>query len=397
MVSDNDGRTDMTQDGKVLKKAISLEGFVFLVIFIGFFGILGSIMGGINLINTLMNTAFDLLINTVFYIMAIAVLMGAISELLMEFGIVSMANKAISPIIEPVYDLPGASVIGIFATYFSDNPAILPLAKNDGFKGYFKKYQFYGLTNLGTSFGMGLIISAFIVGIDSPIGESFVSAVVIGNIGAIIGSIVSTRLMLNHTKKIYGTEAGFDNLDSTEYDIQEYREIRSGGYFSRVLSAALEGGVNGVQMGMDIIPGVVVICTLVQVLTAGPGAEGVYTGAAYEGVAFFPYIGGKLKFIIQPLFGFENPEAIAVPITALGAAGAAIGLIPNLVQEGLANANNLAVFTAMCMCWSGYLSTHIAMMDSLGESDLAGKAILYHTIGGIAAGVSANLLFKLII
>ena len=53
---------------------------------------------------------------------------------------------------------------------------------------------------------------------------------------------------------------------------------------------------------------------------------GGYTGAAYEGVGLLPWIGSKISFILQPLFGFSNPEAIAVPITALGAAGAAIGM-----------------------------------------------------------------------
>ena len=48
--------------------------------------------------------------------------------------------------------------------------------------------------------------------------------------------------------------------------------------------------------------------------------------------------------------------------------------------------NDIAVFTAMCMCWSGYLSTHVAMMDSLHCSDMTGKAIFSHTIGGLAGG-----------
>ncbi|MGL4737776.1 MAG: hypothetical protein ACRCW2_10020, partial [Cellulosilyticaceae bacterium] len=82
-------------------------------------------------------------------------------------------------------------------------------------------------------------------------------------------------------------------------------------------------------------------------------------------------------------------------ITSLGAAGAAIGLVPNLIAEGLANVGDVAVFTAMCMCWSGYLSTHTAMMDNLKCRALTGKAIMAHTIGGICAGVAANWLFKL--
>jgi hypothetical protein len=48
------------------------------------------------------------------------------------------------------------------------------------------------------------------------------------------------------------------------------------------------------------------------------------------------------------------------------------------------------------MCWSGYLSTHVAMMDSLKCSFLTGAAILFHTIGGICAGVFANWAYTLL-
>ncbi len=378
-----------------LKKTFTWESLgliVFLSLF--FFGI-SSKMGFLNMINTFMNTSYELLLNTVFYITAIAVLMGAFAELLSEFGIVAIANRILSPLMKPLYDLPGASMIGIFNTYFSDNPAILPLAENKSFKSYFKKYQFYGLTNLGTSFGMGLIISTFIMNIKSPNGESFVPAVIVGNIAAIIGSIVSTRLMLRHTKKIFGTEEGFEDTER-EYDMDQYREVRDGSYFSRFLNSIIEGGKKGVGMGVAIIPGVLIICSVVQILTFGPSVDGIYTGAANEGVEFLPYLGSKIEFILKPLFGFRHGAALSVPITALGAAGAAIALIPGLVETGMADAGNLAVFTAMCMCWSGYLSTHVAMMDSLGKKELAGKAIFSHTVGGLVAGVSANIIYGIL-
>lgn len=48
----------------------------------------------------------------------------------------------------------------------------------------------------------------------------------------------------------------------------------------------LEGGKNGVEMGVAVIPGVLIVCTLVMMLTFGPGENG-YTGGAYEGVSFF--------------------------------------------------------------------------------------------------------------
>lgn len=379
-----------------VKKAVGPEVFVFLVIFLGIFVGLCSVMGTTNMFNTLMNTAYALLMDTVFYIMAIAVLAGAVSALFSEFGVIALLNKLLGKVIEFVYDLPGASAVGVFTTYMSDNPAILTLANDNNFRRYFKKYQLPALTNIGTAFGMGLIITTFMAGLKSTISESFGLAVLVGNIGAIVGSIVSTRLMLWRTAKIYGKEEMCDcGDDSQALDVNKYRKIREGSVGSRFLDALLEGGKSGVDMGLSVIPGVLIICTLVMMLTNSPSDAG-FTGAAYEGVGLLPWIGEKLSFILQPLFGFQSSEAIAVPITALGAAGAAIGIVKELVAEGLANAHDIAVFTSMCMCWSGYLSTHVAMMDSLKCSKLTGTAIICHTIGGLCAGVFANWFYQLL-
>lgn len=379
-----------------VKKAFILETLVFLGIFGVIFGYLGITMGTVNMMNTLMNTAYDLLMNTVFYIMAIAVLAGAAAGLLTEFGVVAAINKILSPLMKPLYGLPGASIVGVVTTYLSDNPAILSLAEDDNFRRYFKKYQLPALTNIGTAFGMGMIITTFMIGIKSPVGESFVGAALIGNLGAVIGSIISARLMLRHTKKIYGTEAEVDVKSGCGQVSLDERIIREGSLGERFMGAMLEGGKNGVSMGFAIIPGVLIICTVVMMLTNGASAEGTFTGAAYEGVGLLPWLAEKVDFILTPLFGFTAAEAISVPITALGAAGAAIGLVPGLVSDGLASGNDIAVFTAMCMCWSGYLSTHVAMMDSLRFRELTGKAIMCHTIGGLIAGVSAHLLYMLI-
>ena len=379
------------------KKAVSAESFVFLAVAGVLVFLVGRQMGAINMVNTMMNTAFDLLINTCFYIMAIAVLAGAVAALLTEFGVVSLINKLLLPLMRPLYDLPGASVVGILATYMSDNPAILSLADDEGFRCYFKKYQLPALTNLGTSFGMGMIISAFMVGITPSEGGSFIPAVLVGNLGAVLGSIVSVRLMIGFSKKEYGTEAWCESgAREDKVDIAKYRRVRKGTAGGRFIDAMLAGGKSGVSMGFAIIPGVLTICTLVMMLTKGPSESGVYTGAAYEGIAMLPWIGGKLQFLLKPLFGFSSPDAIAVPVTALGAAGAALGLVPTLVSLGEATGNDIAVFTAMCMCWSGYLSTHVAMMDSLKCGQLTGKAILSHTIGGLFAGVAAHWLFVLL-
>ncbi len=385
-----------SMNGKKKVKAIGVETFVFLVILIGGFYLIGHKMGVGMMFKTMMATAHDLLLSTVFLIMAMAVLAGAISGVMSEFGAIALINKIFAPLMKPVWGLPGASVTGAVATFLSDNPAIISFAKDKTFTQYFRKYQVPALCNLGTSFGMGLIVTTFMI----AQGEEFIAPAIIGNLGAVIGSVVSVRLMLIQTKKYYG-DAAEDPYDETltAEDLEgknEFRYIREGNLFQRTLDALLEGGRNGVDMGVSVIPGVLIVCTFVMMITFGPGEGGQYTGAAYEGVEFLPLVGQKLQFIFEPIFGFQSPEAIAFPITALGAVGAAISLVPNFIATGVALPNDIAVFTAMGMCWSGYLSTHIAMMDALDSRELAGKAILSHTIGGLAAGIAAHSIFMLI-
>ena len=369
----------------------TLGPIIFLAIFLGIFCSIGSVMGAANMLSTMMNTAYALLMETVFYIMAIAVLAGAVSALLSEFGVVDLINKLVSPLMKPLFGLPGAASLGIITTYLSDRPAILALANDGKFRSYFKKYQLPALSNL---FGMGLIVTTFMIGIPSPTGENLVVAALIGNLGAVIGSIVSTRLMLSHTKKVFGTDAPCDPLVGSGVDNVDENAPKKG-VGMRVIDCLMSGGKTGVQLGFDIIPGVLIICTMVMMLTNG-APEGGYAGGAYEGVAFLPWVGEKISFLLKPLFGFTSAECIAVPVTALGAAGAAIGLIPGMISAGTANAHDIAVFTAMCMCWSGYLSIHVAMMDSLKHSELTGRAILSHTIGGLCAGVAANWIYQLV-
>ena len=384
---------DRRKDKRIVKKAISLETYVFLGIFFLIFGLMAHKMGTPLMFKTMMATAHDLLLNTVFFIMAMAVIAGAISALLSEFGAIALINKIFAPLMRPLWGMPGASVTGAIATYLSDNPAIIPFAKDKRFVSFFKKYQVPALCNLGTAFGMGLIVTMFMMGQ----GAGYIKAAIIGNIGAIIGSIVSVRLMLRQTKKYYGDEANDPVVETTNDDDspEKVRIIRDGNTFQRVLDTLLEGGKTGVEMGLAIIPGVLIVCTFVMMLTFKMPVDG-YTGAAYEGVGFLPWLGEKLTFILEPLFGFKSAEAIAFPITALGAVGGAISLVPEFLKSGLIGANDIAVFTAMGMCWSGYLSTHIGMMDALGVRKLSSKAIVSHTIGGIVAGIVAHYLFLLL-
>ncbi|MBQ8223615.1 MAG: hypothetical protein IJZ87_09810 [Bacteroidales bacterium] len=366
----------------------SIEAVIFLIIFFGFFGYLGSKMGLPNMMNTIMQTAYSLLLETVFYIMAITVVSGALGNLLVEFGVVRLIEIVLRPLMKPLYNLPGVAALGGVMTFLSDNPAIISLSKDAHFARYFKKYQLVSLTNFGTAFGMGLVVIMFMM------GKGFLPAALVGLVGACVGSIVSTRLMQHFILKS-NPELNAD-ISSEEGDEEKISFKSEGSVFLRFLNAILDGGKSGVEIGLAIIPGVLIISTLVMMLTFGPATDGSYTGAAYEGVALLPFLADKIDFVFKWLFGFENSQLVAFPITALGAVGAALGLIPRFIQEGIVNGNAIAVFTAMGMCWSGYLSTHTAMLDSLGFRSLTSKAILAHTIGGLIAGIVAHWLYVLL-
>ena len=366
----------------------SVEAFLFLTVFIAFFGVLAYKMTLPNMLNTFMQTAYHLLLETVFYIMAICVLMGAISKLLTEFGVVRLLENLLRPLMKPLYNLPGVAALGAIMTFLSDNPAIITLAHDRNFNRYFKKYQLVSLTNFGTAFGMGLVVVAFMTGL------GFGKGALVGVAGAIIGSIVSTRLMQRSTLKAY-PELDAPVSDEASGDEQQITFKSEGGVFMRFLNSLLDGGKDGVGIGLAIIPGVLCISTIVMMLTFGAGPEG-YTGEAYQGVPVISWAANKINFIFDWLFGFKYGALISFPMTALGAVGAAIGLVPRFISEGIINNNAIAVFTAIGMCWSGFLSTHAAMLDSLGYRKLIGKAIGAHTIGGLAAGIAAHWLYVLL-
>ena len=373
-----------------LKKMYSKipAGLLCLIVVFGIFTYLGVRMGTPNMLNTIMKTAHDLLLNTVFYLMAICVITGAIGRVFVEFGVVDMLEKILRPFMKPLFNLPGVASLGAILTFLSDNPAIISLAQDKRFSSYFKKYQFISLTNFGTAFGMGLLVIVFMV------GQGFYAEPFIGLFGATCGCIVSTRLMQRFVIKAYPQYATEDACPTEELDEQKVTEEKKP-LFQRILDSLLDGGRTGVDVGLAIIPGVIIISTFVMILTFGPSAAGTYTGAAYEGVELLPWIGSKFNFIFKWLFGFNDPHLIAFPITALGAVGAALGLVPNFMEAGWIDGNAIAVFTAIGMCWSGYLSTHTAMLDSLGFRNLTSKAILAHTVGGLVAAIVAHWGFVL--
>ena len=369
----------------------TIEAMVLLASMVLVFSLLGSRMGGANMVKTIMNTAHDLLLNTVFYLMGITVLTGALSKLMSEFGVVTVLGKLLKPLMKPLYNLPGVAALGAVLTFLSDNPAVISLSKDKTFASYFKKYQLISLCNFGTAFGMGFVV------IITMVGYVQVTGALVGLFGAFCGSIISTRLMQKKCLKAY------PELDSPVFnEVKEEpteklpEEESDKSIFMRFLNALLDGGKNGVELGLQIIPGVLIITTAVIMLTFGTGDAGVYNGSASQGVPVLPWLAEKIHWVFEWLFGFEHMERIAFPMTALGAVGAALGLLPTFNAAGILDGNAIAVFTAIGMCWSGFLSTHTAMLDSMGYRKVISKAIGSHAIAGLCAGVIAHFLYLLV-
>ena len=369
-----------------MKRNRTVSAIVCLTIVIGLFTYMGIVMGAANMLNTIMRTAHDLLLNTVFYLMGICVITGALGKLFVEFGVVDLIEKLLRPLMRPIFNLPGVASLGAVMTFLSDNPAIITLTKDKRFASYFKKYQYISLTNFGTAFGMGLIVIIFMI------SQGYFVEPLVGLFGAVAGCVVTTRLMQHFVIKAYPAYKDEDVVSDEELEAinAEPEHVEEKSVFLRTLNALLDGGKNGVEVGLAIIPGVLIISTLVMVLTFGPDNAGAYTGAAYQGTELLPWLANKVDWLFKGLFGFGDPHQIAFPITALGAVGAALSLVPNFAAQGWIDGNAIAVFTAIGMCWSGFLSTHTAMLDSLGYRELTGKAILSHTVGGLVAAIVAH-------
>lgn len=377
---------------KLLKRLYNAipAGIICLVILAGLFTYLGSNMGVGNMINTIMYTAHDLLLQTVFFLMAVCVITGALGRLFVDFGVVTLMEQLLRPFMKPLFGLPGAASLGAVVTFLSDNPAIISLAKEKGFQSYFKKFQYISITNFGTAFGMGLLVIIYMF------GQGYYAEPLLGFVGAICGAIISTRLMQRFVVRAYPAYRDEWVTAHTEQGESQPQEQAKEPLFQRILNALLDGGKSGVDIGLAIIPGVLIISTLVMILTFGAPADG-YSGSAYEGTELLPWLGAKCQVVFEWLFGFTDPHLIAFPITALGAVGAALSLVPSFISEGWIDGNAIAVFTAIGMCWSGFLSTHTAMLDTLGYRNLISKAILAHFIGGIVAAIVAHWLYELYI
>ena len=227
------------------------SGIVCLCVIFALFGYIGSIMGVPNMLNTIMKTAHDLLLNTVFYLMGICVITGAIGRLFVEFGVVSLLEKLLRPLMRPLFNLPGVASLGAVMTFLSDNPAIISLSQDKRFSSYFKKYQFISLTNFGTAFGMGLLVMVFMI------GQGFYVEPIVGLFGAFVGCIVSTRLMQRKILKVYPQYADEQVCDRHEVE-EEEKEEEQKSVFLRTLNSLLDGGRTGVDIGIaqrDIVVG----------------------------------------------------------------------------------------------------------------------------------------------
>lgn len=87
------------------------QGIPCLIVLFLLFGYLSSVMGLANMLNTIMKTAHSLLLNTVFYLMGMCVITGALGKVLSEFGVVALLQKLLRPVMRPLYNLPGVAVL----------------------------------------------------------------------------------------------------------------------------------------------------------------------------------------------------------------------------------------------------------------------------------------------
>ena len=117
---------------------------------------------------------------------------------------------------------------------------------------------------------MGLLVMVFMI------GQGFFVAPLVGLFGAFCGCVVSTRLMQRFIIRSYPRYR--DELVSEAEAIEaDQRPSGEKSIFIRVLNSLLDGGRSGVDVGIAIIPGVLIISTLVMILTFGASESGAYT------------------------------------------------------------------------------------------------------------------------
>lgn len=99
------GKPTPKANGK--RRRISMpQGVMCLLIVFLLFGYLGYAMGVAPMMKTLMYTAHDLLLNTVFFLLSVCVLTGALGRVFVEFGVVTLIEKLLRPIMKPIFNSP---------------------------------------------------------------------------------------------------------------------------------------------------------------------------------------------------------------------------------------------------------------------------------------------------
>lgn len=234
-------------------------GIVCLAVILALFGYIGSVMELPNMLNTIMKTAHDLLLNTVFYLMGICVITGALGKLFVEFGVVSLLEKLLRPLMRPLFNLPGVASLGSRDDLSVGQPCHhIPFA-GQTLQQLLQEVSIHFTHQFRNAFGMGLLVIVFMV------GQGFYAEPFIGLFGAFCGCIVSTRLMQRAVIKAcpdYKEEDACTGVTTEQEEPQQEKSL-----FLRILNSLLDGGRTGVDIGIAIIPGVLIISTLVMVLT----------------------------------------------------------------------------------------------------------------------------------
>lgn len=383
-------KKNLDENGMLTKRPVDKDTAIFLFIFALIVGYGSWVMGAGNFINSVMNSASYMITDVVIYLAGLGGVMGAVAALLSEFGVIALINKLLSPLMRPIYGMPGATIVGGMSSFLSDSPAIISCAQDKNFIKYFKPYQRPLLCNFGCAYGMGLIVVSFFIGQGI---EGGVTAAFIGLFSALVGSVISVHLMSRHTRKYYKISKEEWKADrSFKNDYVDAPRKANPATFERVLNTMLDGAKSGIAMGRDIFPCAVTIAIIILMCVWGPGEGGVYDGSACQGLNLLPRIGEVLLPVTKVLFGFQDGLDIIFPMTSIAACGAAMGLVPAMKAAGTLCANDIAVFVAMGMCWSGYLANVAGMMEALKERKFTTAVIITHTIGGLCAGIVAHLI-----
>ena len=93
------------EKNKYNRKSLVPSGVWCIISVVVLFGYLGMVMGVPNMLNT------------VFYLMSICVITGAIGKVFVEFGVVALLERTLRPLMRPIFNLPGVTLLGAVMTF----------------------------------------------------------------------------------------------------------------------------------------------------------------------------------------------------------------------------------------------------------------------------------------